>query len=367
MTATSAARIEANRKNALRSKGPTSQAGKERSRRNGLKHGMTGRGVVLDDQDASEVGRRESALRAELDPRSILGVILVGQMATLSVRMERGAKQEEAALGRRVRHAPEAFDRERLEFAAILFDELMRADDPRPFARELRRSPEGIDRLLTAWADARDDLTHPPQGGWSFLNLPKAVRLAGMRPRGAAASRAEALLAAALGDFTGLAPGEGDQLDYEARRRWAVDRLVEWIDSEVDGLKALRATLDLQAIGLDRAGAADLALFDDSREATLARRYESEARRGFFRALAEFRRVEAEVDFEEEVAADSGAVEVEPLGSCWERPSPIARGPQQGPAGVDSGLVRPVLTGENVARGLDGRVLAVGRAGFGAG
>jgi hypothetical protein len=47
-------------------------------------------------------------------------------------------------------------------------------------------------------------------------------------------------------------------------------------------------------IALDRLEAPERALFDASREATLARRYETEAQRGFFRALNEFRLVEAE-------------------------------------------------------------------------
>jgi hypothetical protein len=365
MPATSEARILANQANARLSTGPRTPVGKDRSSRNGLKHGMTGRGIVVPEEDVTEVGLRHSALMAELAPRSAIGVILIGQMATLSVRMERGARREEAALERRVRHAPEAFDRERVEWAGLLFDRMMQADDPRDLARELRTSPEGIDRLLAAWDDARGELTHPPRGGWSFLNLPRASRLAGMWCREVRASRVEALLAAALGDFSSLAPGDGEGLDDEARRRWAVDRLVEWVDSEVEGLKALRETLDFEAIELDRAGAADLALFDDSREAGLARRYESEARRGFFKALKDFRQLEAEE--EAEAPVPESRPEAASLGSSWERPSPVDRVAQAGPPPVAPGLVRASSEGENFARGLDGRVLAIGRARFGGG
>jgi hypothetical protein len=371
MPATSEARIRANQLNSQKSTGPRTPEGKERSRRNGLKHGMTGRGVVVADEDAPEVERRASALMGELDPRSTLGAIMVGQMATLSVRMERGARQEEEALASRVRHAPEAFDRERVEWATLLFDRMMQADDPRDLARELRTSPEGIDRLLTAWADARADLTHPPQGGWSFLNLPRATRLAGMRPADSEWSRPGVLRNAILGDFSRLAPEEGEGLDDEQRRRWAVDRLVEWIDAEVAKLEALRATLDFQAIALDRAGAADVALFDPSPEASRARRYEAEARRGFFRAWREFRRVESEAEAREEVEAVEEASEVSPegfsLGSCWEPALPVVSGVRSSPPEDSAGLVRAVAGVDNVARGLDGRVVAIGRATFGGG
>src|ERR1700712_4563819 len=101
----SPARIEANRRNARLSTGPTSAEGKERSRRNGLKHGMTGAGVVLAEDDAREGERRDGELQAELGPKSSLGRILVRRMATLSVRMERSEAQESFAIARRVRHA----------------------------------------------------------------------------------------------------------------------------------------------------------------------------------------------------------------------------------------------------------------------
>ena len=51
--AASEARILANKMNAQKSKGPTSTEGKMRSRRNALKHGMTGAGVVLPDEAAA--------------------------------------------------------------------------------------------------------------------------------------------------------------------------------------------------------------------------------------------------------------------------------------------------------------------------
>src|ERR1700722_10947903 len=115
---TSQARIQANIKNAQSSKGPTRPEGKARSMRNSLKHGMTGQGIVIHEHDAAEVDVRHRALHQDVAPQSIMGAILVGQMATLSVRMERGAKQEFAAVALRVRHASDEFDAERIENAA---------------------------------------------------------------------------------------------------------------------------------------------------------------------------------------------------------------------------------------------------------
>ena len=70
---TSEARILANRANSLKSCGPRTAQGRERSSRNSLKHGLTGSGAVVHEQDAAEVEARNQALQAELAPKSAMG------------------------------------------------------------------------------------------------------------------------------------------------------------------------------------------------------------------------------------------------------------------------------------------------------
>jgi hypothetical protein len=320
--------------------------------------------VVVHQDDAAEVEARNQALQAELAPQSAMGAILVRQMATLSVRMERGAKQELAAIAVRVRHAADDFDEERIARAEQLLEQI--GDDPRGNLRRLKKMPEGVIRLSRAWRDLRADLAREPKPTWTASHLVRAAHLVGTREEDARGSRLGALSRAAWGDFEALADHEGPGLDDDARKAWARARLVERIDAEVAGLEAHLETLDFEMIEQDRAEAGDRALFDPSREAALARRYESEARRGFFQALKEFRRVEAEAAEREELASSppqvhEGEQVPGPLASFRAGPHPAVREPLQASRETPPRPVPPVSGGFAVARGLDGRVVTVGR------
>ncbi len=291
----SEARILANKANSSKSTGPKTPEGKIRSRANGLKHGMTGSGVVIPGEDADEVELLEPRLlpgRASI-PRRPSGAMMVVQLATLSVRMERGARQESATLATRARHAVDDFDEARFQEAEHLFQGL--AESPRENLRKLRKSPKGVDRLLLAWNNLRNDLTRTFQPQWTEdLHLRMAANLTGLDAKDALCERLTALSCATWGFFSHLAVTDAADLDREARKTWARGKLVEWIDGEIAGLVAHRETLDFETIEQDRAEAGTRALFDPSREAALARRYEAEARRGFFKALKDFRQIEAE-------------------------------------------------------------------------
>ena len=143
---TSAARIEANRRNSLHSTGPKTPEGKERSRANALKHGLTGEGVVVLAEDAAEVALRFEELEAELRPSGRMGRILVRRFAFLSVRLERSERHEMSTIDRRVGRADADFDAERADAVEVAFDWI--TADPAANARKLRETPEGIDRTI---------------------------------------------------------------------------------------------------------------------------------------------------------------------------------------------------------------------------
>ncbi len=113
---TSEARIRANQANSAKSTGPKTVEGKQQSRRNALKHGLTGAGVVLPNEDVAEVERRFEAFRDDLQPSGEVGEVLARRAAFLSVRLERCVSEETARLSGRIRQAdadfvpPEATD-----------------------------------------------------------------------------------------------------------------------------------------------------------------------------------------------------------------------------------------------------------------
>jgi len=327
----SPARLASNRRNALRSTGPRTAEGKERSRSNALKHGLTGEGVAISTEDSAAVAGRFEALRDELSPQTVMGGILVKRLALLSVRLDRCARQEAAALSERVEHAGVAFDEGRMEEVQRLLALL--DDDPAGAVRKLRRMPEGVDRMIAGWTSLREDLGVDDLRGWRPLHCQLAEKLAGRHPGGIGYSRIEALFRATGGDFRSIGAEEGANLDDNGRREWAVARLAEIVDAHLADLRALRPTLDLAAIARDRAGAADRALVDPSKQAVLVRKYEAAAERGMFRALKELRQVEAEGP----TTADDEQIAPEPapLGSFFraDREAEIvpAIGPRPGP------------------------------------
>ena len=66
----SAAKLEANRRNALKSTGPRTPEGKERSKMNAVTHGCRAETLIVHDEDPQELEARRQAWIASLAPRS---------------------------------------------------------------------------------------------------------------------------------------------------------------------------------------------------------------------------------------------------------------------------------------------------------
>ena len=104
---TSLRQIEANRRNALKSTGPATDAGKRRSRRNAMRHGLTAEAVIDVLEDPREYRVFEMSITAEFDGQTALERELVLRLANLLWRLRRAIAIETGLLQiQSIRDAP---------------------------------------------------------------------------------------------------------------------------------------------------------------------------------------------------------------------------------------------------------------------
>jgi hypothetical protein len=112
---TSYRQIEANRRNALRSTGPITEAGKHRSRRNAVRHGLCAETVVGSIEDIEDYKGFEAAIIADYDAETAVERELVLRLASLLWRVRRATAIETTLLGIQgeiVRNHPRLPDRD---------------------------------------------------------------------------------------------------------------------------------------------------------------------------------------------------------------------------------------------------------------
>jgi len=95
-----AAQIAANRRNALKSTGPRTAAGKAASSRNALRHGLTARAAVVLDEDAQDFDRFRAELLTALAPRDAREELLADAAADAAWRLRRSVRAEAAHFDR---------------------------------------------------------------------------------------------------------------------------------------------------------------------------------------------------------------------------------------------------------------------------
>src|SRR5271169_5114917 len=91
---TSIKQIEANRRNAGESTGPTTEEGKKRSRRNAIRHGLTAETVIGALEDAQDYASFEAAIIADYDAQSAVERELVLRLGSLLWRLRRATAIE---------------------------------------------------------------------------------------------------------------------------------------------------------------------------------------------------------------------------------------------------------------------------------
>jgi hypothetical protein len=91
---TSYRQIEANRRNALKSTGPKTEAGKQASRSNAVRHGLTAETVIGALEDAEDYKAFEAAITADYDAQSAVERELVLRLASVLWRLRRATMME---------------------------------------------------------------------------------------------------------------------------------------------------------------------------------------------------------------------------------------------------------------------------------
>jgi hypothetical protein len=91
---TSVKQFEANRRNSLKSTGPKTEVGKQASRCNAVRHGLTAETVIGALEDAADYKAFEAAITADYDAQSAVERELVLRLASLLWRLRRATTIE---------------------------------------------------------------------------------------------------------------------------------------------------------------------------------------------------------------------------------------------------------------------------------
>ncbi|HEV3164818.1 MAG TPA: hypothetical protein VGZ22_12385 [Isosphaeraceae bacterium] len=168
--------IEANRLNAQKSTGPKTGERKERTRRNALKHGLSGAGIVLPEEEAEVVNERLGQWLSSLKPCNGYEMWLAEQVAIESVRVDTGQRDQIVLRGLQVHRAQTCWDEDRRLAAEELALRLSRA--PAVVSRQLRRTPQGCDCLLERWQLLEQILVD--EGSWDDAQRSLALDMLGL-------------------------------------------------------------------------------------------------------------------------------------------------------------------------------------------
>src|SRR4029450_11145663 len=90
--------ILANQQNAKHSTGPRTEAGKRRSRRNAIRHGLTAETVIDALEDAAHYKAFERAIKSDYSPQTAIESQLVSRLASLLWRLRRAVMIESGLL-----------------------------------------------------------------------------------------------------------------------------------------------------------------------------------------------------------------------------------------------------------------------------
>jgi hypothetical protein len=306
----SAAQVEANRRNAQKSTGPRTEAGKARIRLNALKSGAFSRAVtpVLPHEDPRELEGRIQQWSEDLEPQNAVERDLAARAARLSWVLERAERYETAHLARRVRKAQLKLTARRTQQVCDLGRKLLYNpgprglanskrpwdDNPAAFLRGLEESVQGCQWLLERWRELQNLTARSVE--WTRADMFKLIRLQGKFPIEAINDRT---LNAVFLAWDTISPGTAqkfwsackeckplDDPGFNDCMRWReiADRpadadhaklfLTTFMDEQIASLEE-RISLLEEVAGDDDAELANLASFEPSASFERLRRFQS--------------------------------------------------------------------------------------------
>jgi hypothetical protein len=138
---TSFRQIDANRRNACKSTGPITEEGKQRSRCNAVRHGLTAETVIGTLEDAEDYKAFEAAIMADYDVQSAVERELVLRLASLLWRLRRATTMETGLFEIQANHLTEVSRDSQFHPASreVVYALFRRAD-----AVDVDRAPAGV-------------------------------------------------------------------------------------------------------------------------------------------------------------------------------------------------------------------------------
>ncbi len=156
---TSDKQIAANRKNAAKSTGPVTDAGKQIASRNALKHGLLAREVIITDGEGAEDTAEFEALLADFqahyDPQGPMEAILVEKIAVAHWRLRRAHRHETGL----IRSNLDELTRNYYQKKNIIGESLHKTDEQ--VDAEIDQARE----MLTAWQQTKKQITNLTKTG----------------------------------------------------------------------------------------------------------------------------------------------------------------------------------------------------------
>lgn len=272
--------VNRNRKNAMRSTGPTTRAGKRAAKWNALKHGLLAKEVVIEQGDGKESKTEFRALLQalidDLRPEGVLEEMLVERIATSYWRLRRVLKAEVGEIGRELDTVGwrDVFARR------DTFQQHVRM--PTIFRDELQKTTLDLDHLIGVLDQVR---TNVEEVGYLAVDANKELRTYfGTEEHG---FWEWCFLFSHMAERGGGPGDDGEWIDAERCKQM----LLTLLECEKDRLTIIRDSLEEKEQLELRAKVASLLLPNDGATNKLLR-YETTIERQLYRAMHQLERLQ---------------------------------------------------------------------------